>query len=407
MAIYESTPPIVTNGLVLALDAANPRSYIDITENLVAYSEQFDNAYWTKSNSSIGPNATVAPDGTTTADKLIDNTTNITHYVRLALNNLTNSRYTVSVYAKAAEHSYLAINGNVGGYTWISFNLSNGTIVYTENANAAGQIESVGNGWYRCSWSSVRYSTSLDFSFSTSPISGGFGQFTFIGDGASGLYIWGAQLQKGSTVNPYYATTNLPRTTWTDLSGNNTTGSMVNNPTYTSINGGSFVFNGSNQWVKLGTNTLQLTNLTLSTWFNTNTISGLHELIAKEGCYKYRLDGSGFTIGLATGTPWNFVAGNILTGSVSPGQWYNAILTVVSNGAVNFYLNGVLRYSNTIGFTIGFNANEANVAAYSDTGGTGELFSGLISIAQVYNRALSAAEVLQNYNALKNRFNLG
>jgi hypothetical protein len=193
-------------------------------------------------------------------------------------------------------------------------------------------------------------------------------------------------------------------TTWTDLSGNNNNGTLVNGPTFNSANGGSITFNGS-QWVNFGTTAFQLTNLTLSTWFNANRISGLQELIAKEGCYKYRLEGSGFSILLATGTPWNFASGAILTGSILPGQWYNATTTIVSNGAVNLYVNGVLRYSTTIGFTIGFNSNPANIAAYTDTS-TGETFNGSIPIAQIYNRALSTSEVLQNYNAQKSRFGL-
>jgi hypothetical protein len=414
MAFFRG-PNVVTNGLVLALDAANPRSYIDSTENLVIYSEQFDNGNWNKYNSSIGSNVTIAPDGTTTADKLIDNATNLTHYVRLAFNNITDSRYTVSVYAKAAEHSYLAINGNVSGYTWISFNLSNGTIVYTENSNAVGQIESVGNGWYRCSWSSVRSSTSLDFSFSTSPTSGGYNQFVFVGDGASGIYLWGAQLQKGSTVNPYYATTNLPRTNWNDLSGNNNSGSFINGPTRDSANNGSFTFNGTSQYVDCGLSTFQPTALTLSVWVSRSSLND-GTIIGRGNINSATELGISFGYNPSFGPGGIYPADYYITGRIttstnqllyqyprsSLNTFHNIVYTVVNNTSAALYYDGNLVSStNTVG-SIGIDGTNFLLGKLNNYGPLG----GKIANALIYNRALSASEVLQNYNALKSRFNL-
>ena len=202
--------------------------------NLCTYSEEFNNAIWEKNNATISANAITSPAGTVTADKLIATNTSGTHYVRQAFSGLPETRHTISVYAKAAEHSYLAINANVGGYTWISFNLANGTITYTENANATGKIEDAGNGWYRCSWTSVNVSTALDFSFSTSPNPGGFSEFAFVGDNSSGIYLWGAQLEgivpgsnpTASIATSYIATTSAPVSRAADvafISGSNFT----------------------------------------------------------------------------------------------------------------------------------------------------------------------------------------
>jgi hypothetical protein len=87
----------------------------------------------------------------------------------------------------------------------------------------------------------------------------------------------------------------------------------------------------------------------------------------------------------------------------SPGEWYNTTMTFNSTGQSNLYINGVLKNSvNAVNFVSWRRSgtNPPNITAGSSAG------SGIISSFNVYNRALSAQEILQNYNAQKSRFGL-
>ena len=181
--------------------------------NLIGYSQAFDDAVWTKSNSSITANSTTAPDGTTTADTLVENTANNTHYVYASANaNLfatisTGATYTASVFAKPAGRNRIRFSGdgsgaNLGGD--VLFDVSTGTVVGSlPSGVTSASIVSAGNGWYRCIIVSVATATVarpiafLDNGTST----------TYTGDGTSGVFLWGVQLEFGSTANLYVATT--------------------------------------------------------------------------------------------------------------------------------------------------------------------------------------------------------
>ena len=173
--------------------------------NLLTFTEQFDNAAWVKTRASITANAGVAPDGTTTADKMVESTDTGDHFIqRAAVTVSTATTYTLSYYAKAAERTVLAIfitGVTATGIT--SFNLSNGTIIATSN-NTVSDISSVGSGWYRCSVTVTTNSTS--FSPYIYPNTGGT---SYTGDGTSGILIWGAQLEVGSTATAYQRITDV------------------------------------------------------------------------------------------------------------------------------------------------------------------------------------------------------
>ena len=186
--------------------------------NLLNYSEDFTNAYWSIYSVNVSSNQAVAPDGKTTADKLYDdNTSNEKVIYR---NPITVSApVTQSVYMKAAERSFGCIQlyegtGALRRFT-VVYNLSNGTIANTRSVNGGTGtygIESVGNGWYRCwaTWS-INWSNGtahIALSDSANPAAwsaSGFPQYA--GNGSSGIFIWGAQLEASSTVGTYVPTT--------------------------------------------------------------------------------------------------------------------------------------------------------------------------------------------------------
>jgi hypothetical protein len=179
--------------------------------NLVTYSEQFDNAAWTKSNATITANTVVAPDGTLTGDQFVENASNALHDIRqvgVAATALT--AHTFSFYVKAAGRTRGEVQmfGNSGGNS-VTFDLSAGTVnaagAYGGWSSASASITNVGNGWYRVTNTATTNSglTSLTVFLCPSDASG---NATYTGNGYSGLFIWGAQLEAGAFPTSYIQT---------------------------------------------------------------------------------------------------------------------------------------------------------------------------------------------------------
>lgn len=177
--------------------------------NLLTYSEQFGTGTWaTDSTSVIVPNAVTAPNGTLTADRLVPTTANAQHYLYQMTNYSGNN--TVTIYAKANGYNYIALGTGVNSNV-VFFNLSNGTIGTVRGAVASYSIESVGDGWYRCSVGLTVYTGSFSYSIL---VTAADNVLTFAGDGTSGVYLWGAQNVDGPSALTYLPTTtrlNIPR----------------------------------------------------------------------------------------------------------------------------------------------------------------------------------------------------
>ncbi len=174
--------------------------------NQFTYTENFSNAVWDKSASSLDGTLVTAPNGSTTGVKIVENSTTAEHVVqRSDISFAANISYTVSIYAKAAERGWLYLRiGNTpfGGASQAFFNLTNGTV--GTQTNCTGTIQSVGNGWYLCK------ATATATSSGTTPTKYGPASAdntnSYLGDGSSGIYIWGADLRvtnDGVGLPPY------------------------------------------------------------------------------------------------------------------------------------------------------------------------------------------------------------
>jgi hypothetical protein len=167
------------------------RPVLSARVNLLTYSEQFDNAAWTKSNTTVTQNAIAAPDGATTADKIIEDATLNTHIAYQTV-TLPAASPTMSVCLKAGERSiayvWIQDSGRLGAF----FNLSSGVITSTE-ANITSSISALGNGWYRCTV--VRNTVTAGACFMGVGVIASGTTSSYTGDGTSGLYAWGADLR--------------------------------------------------------------------------------------------------------------------------------------------------------------------------------------------------------------------
>ena len=169
--------------------------------NLFTYSEQFDNADWTKTNATITANSTTSPDGTQNADTLTPTTTNGVH--RIQQDKATVSQvFTQSIFAKANGYNFIAVeNGGEIAY----FNISTG-VVGTVSAGTAS-IQNMGNGWYRCIFTATAVNTKSYFYVANADNS-----ISFAGDATSGIFVWGCQFESGSYATSYISTTSASAT---------------------------------------------------------------------------------------------------------------------------------------------------------------------------------------------------
>lgn len=188
-------------------------------------------------------------------------------------------------------------------------------------------------------------------------------------------------------------------TTWSDISGNGNHGTLINNPTYNSSNGGNLVFNGSNTYVNAPLT--KNASCTFSAWAkSTNTNSG--NMLFNAGN-----NGSGpdlfFSSGVISWNTWD--SSNNPFGSIpstaSDGNWHNYVVVndAVSN-TTKLYYDGILYGTAT------YKNASSNTTLYIGGNNSSYMWNGSIGNFQVHNRALTALEVVQNFNNLKLRYGL-
>jgi len=202
-------------------------------------------------------------------------------------------------------------------------------------------------------------------------------------------------------------------TSWSDLTGNNNTGTLTNGPTFSSENGGSIVFDGTNDYISIPNSTaLNPTNITVSAWINrTSTVNYAHFVglpISDTSwtppymSYGIEYIGTSDTISLVLGFSDNSIAYTNAT-AFGNNQWFQFIGTYDGTN-VKVYINGAIQTTRAETKTMA--ASSANFYIGSNNASTVYPLNGKIGSVQVYNRSLTVSEVLQNYNSNKSRFGL-
>ena len=179
--------------------------------NLLLRSEEFnDNNTWIKTASSnVLSNNTISPSGNLTACKLVEGTTDSQHRINQTTTSAIGTN-TFSVFAKKAERDFIWLRiGNYGAY----FDLTNGDFS-SISGGVTASIKSYPNGWYRCA---ITLTSTVANEIIRINVATSVGGITYLGDGTSGIYIWGAQLEAGSNATSYIPTTSATVTRNADV----------------------------------------------------------------------------------------------------------------------------------------------------------------------------------------------
>jgi hypothetical protein len=432
---------IVTNGLVLALDSLNPQSIpVDPTINLKNFSQDFTSSGggYILDNTTGSSASFLAPDGTSTATLVTENTANSIHRLyyttttpSVPINLQQNKYYTVSFYAKnngrfVADSILELPSGRAG----VTYNLSTGTLTNYLTVNGfilTSSINPVGNGWYRISYT-TRETASMagGVTVTVARFYNENNSGSYTGNGLSGSYFWGYQLEQNSYATPYFPTTTTPggRTRWNDMSGNNNVVNLITGsalapsssnasiPQYTYLNERVLNFDGTGSFAYIPSITTTPSPSTVSITFKRPSVT-LNRLFMWD-----HNNGNGFgrsqrifetsLLLIPTNNTNTTISSTAMTNALSvPNQWTNLTYTI-SGSIVNVYVNGISVVEN---FTMAAPFTSASITSPIYIGrldsGTDSFFTtGSIGSLYIYNRVLTQAEVSQNYNAVKTRFGL-
>ena len=241
-----------------------------------------------------------------------------------------------------------------------------------------------------------------------SPLYSSFNYSFGEGDGTPRIVTNGLVLNLDAARQNSYAGSG---TTWKDLSGNGNNGTLVNGVGYNGSNGGSLSFDGTNDHASIPhSSSLSFSSaLTISIWFYSGTVGAGAYLYLKGRTdidnYNPFIFSNGYYVwtgvnGRAQYTnPANYILDN---------TWYNLTVSHTSGITPNIYKNATLSTSHTFiegngTYALGTNNDAVGINADIPRG-TIDIFNGRMSSLQAYNRALSAAEISQNFQALRGRY---
>jgi hypothetical protein len=192
--------------------------------NLFLQSQDFATS-WTPNNTTVSANTVAAPDGTTTADTIVETTATGSHNIYQPVNVTSGSAYAHSVFVKkgngVSARNFVQLgfqNAQFGSNSYANFDIVNGTVTVTGAGLTSASITSVGNNWWRCSivdTATSSASTSVIISLITTGT--GANQESYTGTTDANIFLWGAQLEAGAFPTSYIPTTTTALTRNADV----------------------------------------------------------------------------------------------------------------------------------------------------------------------------------------------
>jgi len=416
-------PSNVTTGLVLNIDAINSKSY-SYAENLYTFSQQFDQATWGKAAVTYTANNITAPDRTLTAGLLQETSAAATAHWLTFFNTLTaNSTYTASCYFKSYSNDrrfFLQMNSAGGGGTGYAgmATSNNGTTILDSYANGdfsngSFSITPESNNWVRLA---VTWTVSSNVGITTRIGLFNVGSQNYDGNGTSGAYIWGAQLERNTIPNRYVTTTSsaiVSSNTWIDLSTSKNNGTLANTPTYNSSNG-SIVFSGyggANNYISLSNLPSTLPQLTVEVWVNLlySGNQGILYIIGQtNSAFRLMYGINSFSwVCATTNNAWYSPGTTLNTSTLTLIGVWNHVVAVYDGTNNKCYVNGVLlgTSSGSVSGNVSMSSLGGLNIMKSDASNV-DNGSGQLSVARIYSIALTQEQIIQNFNANRGRYGL-
>jgi hypothetical protein len=195
---------------------------------------------------------------------------------------------------------------------------------------------------------------------------------------------------------------------WYDISGNGNNGTLINGPTFNSANGGFIVFDGVNDFVNMSSIINPSNNFTADIWFNSSSVSTFQCMLYIRGSSSTDyLVVTLYNSKILASKNENADSSKKSSTNLSSNIWYNVVVTKTSSNITSIYVNGVDETTSAVGGEfLGANVQGFQIANDYIFGGILIPYIGGISNTKLYNRVLTSAEVLQNYDAIKGRFGI-
>ena len=206
---------------VKKIDSSGNAVTLRAAQNLLTQSQQLDNAAWTKTRVTVTANYAAAPDGATTADRVLETTDNGVHEIKQAYSKpagVTILTAAVRLKADGRNEAYLMLDdGTATNRAQIRANLSTGAVPFTDNTGTytllSNSVTSLGSGWYLLR---ITISVPTGAGSVTQTVRLYNAGTSYVGDAALGVQAWGMQLQEGSLLGEYLETTTAALTQTVD-----------------------------------------------------------------------------------------------------------------------------------------------------------------------------------------------
>jgi hypothetical protein len=368
--------------------------------NLLPYSERFEQ--WTQNDSSVSDNVESAPNGTTTADKWVIDSGIQSADIRQTITSSVGQDYLLYLFAKADEFYRFQLDTSNAQFSDVNvdFDVSNGSIVSSGGDNVTQGIIDKGNGWYLCYVVGTAISTSGSFIIRN--------YNTQTGDGSKGIYLWGGGYVQASDITPYIPTIGataqtsevlLPQglTTDRDITGVNLF-ENVRKQYALNLDGNSYAEVHDNESLDFGTG-----EFTMEVWVNgafVNVGSSFNGILTLGGDAATAPSSSAGIYSRSANYYFAINLNGINFSTIDLDTWTHLVVTRNSSNLISTYYNGVLDTTATYADSV---TNALNPQIGRDSNSS-RYYQDQIAQPRIYNRALTADEVEQNYNAGKNTY---